>query len=146
MATAAPRQYSWLAHQPIQRKILLAIGCLTFLFVLCGSVTLISLARQDASWQWSRHTASTISVDPGWADAGVVSFWIFAALALVGATRREARRVPWFVWILPLAMYLSVVFLAAETPRYRAAIDPFIVLLAAIAVTQRTAGRRRTPS
>jgi len=56
MATAAPRQYSWLAHQPIQRKILLAIGCLTFLFVLCGSVTLISLARQDASWQWSRHT------------------------------------------------------------------------------------------
>ena len=68
------------------------------------------------------------------------------ALALVGATRRGARRVPWFVWILPLAMYLSVVFLAAETPRYRAAIDPFIVLLAAIAVTQRTAGRRRTPS
>ena len=99
-----------------------------------------------ASWRWSRHTASTISVEPRWADAGVVSFWIFAALALVGATRRGARRVPWFVWILPLAMYLSVVFLAAETPRYRAAIDPFIVLLAAIAVTQRTAGRRRTPS
>ena len=92
-----------------------------------------------ASWQWSRHTASTISVDPGWADAGVISFWIIAALAIVGATRRAARRVPWFVWLLPLAMYLSVVFLAAETPRYRAAIDPFIVLLAAIAVTQRSA-------
>jgi 4-amino-4-deoxy-L-arabinose transferase-like glycosyltransferase len=91
-----------------------------------------------ASWQWSRHTSSTISVDPGWADAGVISFWIFAALAIVGATRRAARRVPWFVWVLPLAMYLSVVFLAAETPRYRAAIDPFIVLLAAIAVTQAT--------
>ena len=98
-----------------------------------------------ASWQWSRHTASTISVDPGWADAGVVSFWIFAALALVGATRREARRVPWFVWILPLAMYLSVVFLAAETPRYRAPIDPFIVLLAAIAVTGIGARLRRKP-
>ena len=104
-----------------------------------------------ASWQWSRHTASTISVEPGWADAGVLSFWIFAALALVGATRRAARRMPWFVWILPLAMYLSVVFLAAETPRYRAAIDPFIILLAAIAVTRQGAGvatarRRRTPS
>ena len=36
-------------------------------------------------------------------------------------------------------MYLSVVFLAAETPRYRAAIDPFIVLLAAIGVTQLSA-------
>lgn len=92
-----------------------------------------------ASWQWSRHTASTISVGPGWANAGVVSFWSFAALALVGATRRAARRVPRFVWTLPLTMYLSVVFLAAETPRYRAPIDPFIVLLAAIAVTQRSA-------
>jgi hypothetical protein len=92
-----------------------------------------------ASWQWSRHTASTISVGPGWANAGVISFWIFAALALAGATRRAARRVPRFVWTLPLTMYLSVVFLAAETPRYRAPIDPFIVLLAAIALTQRSA-------
>jgi 4-amino-4-deoxy-L-arabinose transferase-like glycosyltransferase len=92
-----------------------------------------------ASWQWSRHTASTISVDPGWADAGVISFWVVAALAVFGATRRAARRVPWFVWLLPLAMYVSVVFLAAETPRYRAPLDPFIVLLAAIAVTRRSA-------
>jgi 4-amino-4-deoxy-L-arabinose transferase-like glycosyltransferase len=90
-----------------------------------------------ASWRWSRHTASTISVGPGWADAGVVSFWIVAALALAGATRRAARRVPWFVWTMPLVMYLSVIFLAAETPRYRAPLDPFIILLAAIAVTQR---------
>jgi hypothetical protein len=92
-----------------------------------------------ASLQWSRHTASTVSVGPGWANAGVVSFWIFAALALAGATRRTARVVPWFVWALPLTMYLSVVFLAAETPRYRAPIDPFIVLLAACAVTRRRA-------
>ncbi|MBT2116231.1 response regulator [Dyella sp. LX-66] len=56
MATTAPRQYSWLAHQPIQRKILLAIGSLTLLFVISGSVTLLSLSRQDESWQWSRHT------------------------------------------------------------------------------------------
>jgi 4-amino-4-deoxy-L-arabinose transferase-like glycosyltransferase len=88
-----------------------------------------------ASRQWSRHTASTISVDPGWADAGVVSFWIFAALALAGATRRAARRVPGFVWLLGAAMYLSVIFLAAETPRYRAPLDPFVILLAAIALT-----------
>jgi 4-amino-4-deoxy-L-arabinose transferase-like glycosyltransferase len=90
-----------------------------------------------ASLRWSRHTASTISADPGWADAGVVTFWVFAALALFGATRRAARRVPGFVWIVPLAMYLSVVFLAAETPRYRAAIDPFVIVLATIASTAR---------
>ena len=87
-----------------------------------------------ANLRWSRHTASTISVDPGWADAGVICFWVFAALALAGATRRAARDVPWFVWAMPILMYLSVVFLAAETPRYRAPLDPFFVLLAALAV------------
>ena len=30
---------------------------------------------------WSRHTAGTISVAPGWANAGVFCFWIFALLA-----------------------------------------------------------------
>jgi hypothetical protein len=37
-------------------------------------------------------------------------------------------------------MFLSVVFLVVETPRYRTPIDPFIVLLAAAAVV--TAVRR----
>jgi hypothetical protein len=37
-------------------------------------------------------------------------------------------------------MYLSVVFLVIETPRYRTPLDPFIVMLAALAVV--AAGRR----
>ena len=37
-------------------------------------------------------------------------------------------------------MYLSVVFLVIETPRYRTPIDPFIVMLAALALV--SAGRR----
>ena len=37
-------------------------------------------------------------------------------------------------------MYLSVVFLVVETPRYRTAIDPFIVLLAALALRSLDAG------
>jgi hypothetical protein len=43
-------------------------------------------------------------------------------------------------------MYLSVVFLVIETPRYRTPIDPFIVLLAALALVaaagRLAAGRR----
>ena len=46
-----------------------------------------------SSWRWSRHTAATISVEPRWADAGVVCFWIVGVLALVGVVRRT-RRVP----------------------------------------------------
>ena len=54
---AAPKsRYSWLVHQPMQVKILIAIGTLVLLFVLCASVTLISLGRQDTSAQWTKHT------------------------------------------------------------------------------------------
>ena len=40
-------------------------------------------------------------------------------------------------------MYLSVVFLVVETPRYRSPIDPFVILLAALAVTAGTRRLRR---
>ncbi|MGO4504664.1 MULTISPECIES: response regulator [unclassified Dyella] len=54
---AAPKnRYSWLAHQPMQQKILVAIGTLVLLFVICSVVSLQSLSRQDVSTHWSRHT------------------------------------------------------------------------------------------
>lgn len=97
-----------------------------------------------AGLEWSIHTAATISATRGWAIAGVVCFWICAALAVVGAFSRRARAAPPWLWAIPLLMYLSVVFLVVETPRYRAAIDPFIVLLAALALTARRGTRERS--
>jgi 4-amino-4-deoxy-L-arabinose transferase-like glycosyltransferase len=82
----------------------------------------------------ARATAGTISVDRTWANRCIACFWIFAALAVAGAFTRRARQAPLFVWSVPVLMFLSVVFLVVETPRYRTAIDPFIVLLAALAV------------
>lgn len=49
-------KYSWLAHQPMQYKILLAIGTLLLLFVISSVVTLQSVGRQTTSWHWVRHT------------------------------------------------------------------------------------------
>ena len=89
---------------------------------------------------WARHTAATVSIDATWAIRGVRCFWLFALLAVAGACTRAARRTPWFVWAFPALMYLSVVFLVIETPRYRTPIDPFIVMLAALALV--AAGRR----
>jgi 4-amino-4-deoxy-L-arabinose transferase-like glycosyltransferase len=83
---------------------------------------------------WSRHTASTIGIGPRWADAGVVCFWAFAAFAIAGALTSRARRMPLYVAAVPVLLYLSVVFLAVETPRYRTAIDPFVVILAGAAL------------
>ena len=87
-----------------------------------------------ASLTWSRHTYSTVSVTPGWADAGVVVFWLFALLAIAGALTPRGRRIPVHVAAVPALLWLSVVFTAFETPRYRTGIDPFVVLLAALAL------------
>ena len=94
-----------------------------------------------AGMDWSIHTASTISATRGPAITGVICFWIFALLAVIGAFTQRARAAPLWFWSVPLLMYLSVVFLVVETPRYRTAIDPFIVLLAALALTRGRAAR-----
>jgi 4-amino-4-deoxy-L-arabinose transferase-like glycosyltransferase len=87
-----------------------------------------------AGMSWSRHTASTISIGPRWADAGVVTFWLFAALAIAGAFTARGGRTPPYVAAVPALLFLSVAFLAFETPRYRTGIDPFIVMLASVAL------------
>src|SRR3954469_3613067 len=102
-----------------------------------------------SSRTWSRHTASTISVGPQASDRAVVCFWIFLALAIGGAFVRPALAATWWLWTVPRLMFLSVVFLAAETPRCRAPVDPFIIILAALAVdavTVRACSRRRSSS
>ena len=89
-----------------------------------------------------RATAATITIAHKWADRGVLCFWIVAALALMGVALGAARGTPWFVWAFPILMFLSVVFLVVETPRYRTPIDPFLVLLAAAGIV---AAARRIP-
>lgn len=98
--------------------------------VYWNTVRMLDLGGLD----WSRHTAATISVAPDWADAGVGCFWLFALLAVAGVFRLRRRGVPPYVAAIPLLLYLSVVFMVFETPRYRTGIDPFIVLLAAVAL------------
>jgi hypothetical protein len=97
--------------------------------VFWNSIRMLDLAGMS----WSRHTASTISIGPRWADAGVVCFWLFAAFAIAGALTSRGRRMPPYVAAVPALLYLSVVFFVFETPRYRTGIDPFIVILAGVA-------------
>jgi hypothetical protein len=106
------------------------------------TLRMLDLARLS----WSRHTASTISIGPRWADAGVITFWLFAALAIAGALTARARRMPLYVAAVPALLYLGVVFFVFETPRYRTGIDPFIVMLAGIALVAawEAAGRARS--
>jgi acyl-CoA dehydrogenase-like protein len=93
-----------------------------------------ALTEPGAGMSWSRHTASTISIGPRWADAGVVTFWLFAALAIAGAFTAQGRPTPPYIAAVPALLFLSVAFFMFETPRYRTGIDPFIVMLAGVAL------------
>lgn len=72
---------------------------------------------------------------PGWLTVvSVYSFWVLGLLALAGACTRRARTVPWAaLWGWPLAGYLTSVFLLGAT-RYRSPADPFLIMLAALAL------------
>jgi 4-amino-4-deoxy-L-arabinose transferase-like glycosyltransferase len=100
-----------------------------------NTVRMLDLAGRR---RW-RATASTITIDHKWADRGVWCFWAVALAAVAGVFTAPARRAPAWLWAVPALLFLSVVFLAVETPRYRTALDPFVVLLASVAVT--AAGR-----
>jgi hypothetical protein len=74
----------------------------------------------------------------------VAGFVICAALALAGAFTQRARTAPRSVWLMPVLLWASAGALAVGFSRFRAPIDPFLVLLAALAVGA-VADARRAP-
>jgi 4-amino-4-deoxy-L-arabinose transferase-like glycosyltransferase len=60
------------------------------------------------------------------------AFFLVAGVAVVGAFTRRARSVPLAVWSAPL-LYVLVTVPSLGTARYRAPIEPFVLLLAAAA-------------
>jgi hypothetical protein len=90
---------------------------------------------------WWHFSGRTLSL-PGWtAEFSGIGFLAFLALAIAGAFTAAARAAPRWLWLMPVLMLLSVMFVVGET-RFRAPIDPFVVLLAALALT----GWRRRPA
>ena len=77
-----------------------------------------------------RASAKAQSIPDGTARLGVTSFWILCGLALAGAFSRLTRAAPKWIWFVPLLLALSVVLVNVETPRFRAPVDPFLILLA----------------
>jgi 4-amino-4-deoxy-L-arabinose transferase-like glycosyltransferase len=82
----------------------------------------------------ARFEAQTADIPPAWADAAVPFAWVLAGLALAGAG--AVRRRP-ALWLGPAALLLVTLFVNAETPRFRAPLDPFLILLAAAFLAQR---------
>jgi 4-amino-4-deoxy-L-arabinose transferase-like glycosyltransferase len=62
------------------------------------------------------------------------SYGVVALGAIAGAVSKRARSVPLAVWLIPV-LFVLVTIPTLGTPRYRAPIEPFLVLLASLAVT-----------
>jgi 4-amino-4-deoxy-L-arabinose transferase-like glycosyltransferase len=99
----------------------------------------LRMLELEGSLAW-QASAYAMGLRPGIAWTGIISFWVIGVLAIVGACTRAARSAPRWLWFLPAFLALSVVLVNVETPRFREPVDPFLILLAACALS--TAVRR----
>jgi 4-amino-4-deoxy-L-arabinose transferase-like glycosyltransferase len=79
------------------------------------------------------------------AHFSIGGFAVTALLAAAGAFTRRARAVPGFFWLIPALLWLTTVVTAAQFSRFRAPLDPFVVMLAAlgvVAIAERLRPRR----
>ena len=73
---------------------------------------------------------TSIPAGPAWLE--IVGFYALGVLALVGLCTRRARQAPAWLWLVPVCL-AATVFVTGFI-RFRAGIDPFLVMLAALAV------------
>ncbi len=102
----------------------------------------------EGTYAW-QASARAIGLHDSAAWAGIISFWVLCALALVGCFTLASRRAPRWIWALPILYALSIVFVNVETPRFREPIDVFIVMLAGCTLStvfNALAGSRRAPA
>jgi hypothetical protein len=99
-----------------------------------NTVRLLDLNGADGS-DGAYNSYKLEGVTPTLTWVGVISFWIVGLIALAGCLAQCVRRGRFrWIWLTPLVMYLSVVFVNTDTPRFRAPIDPFVLILAAAAL------------
>jgi hypothetical protein len=83
-----------------------------------------------------RFGAFTIDVPPGAAVWGARELWLLCLLGLVGLPRW--RRAPRWLIAVPVILWVFTILVQSETPRFRAPLDPFIVIAAALGVATLT--------
>jgi 4-amino-4-deoxy-L-arabinose transferase-like glycosyltransferase len=91
---------------------------------------------------FARLAAGAIGYSHRVSDLSVYAYYVVAALAVAGIVVGSPRRVPLGVWLVPVAVVVSTVFLQGET-RMRADVDPFLILLAATALDRLVSEREK---
>ena len=86
--------------------------------------------------------ARQYGLGPRWAALLTWSMVPMLALACLGLATKSARRAPCWLWAVPVLLLSTVFVLAAN--RHRAGIDPFLAILAALAIEAAASRWRRS--
>jgi hypothetical protein len=110
-----------------------------------GKVALYSTLRllDLTGTGFERYIEPTWGYNATFAVVGVYAFWIVGALALAGLATAAFRRAGWAFWLCPVALLAPTVPVIGAA-RYRSPADPFVVMLAALALAALW-GRLRAP-
>jgi 4-amino-4-deoxy-L-arabinose transferase-like glycosyltransferase len=73
-------------------------------------------------------------IGKGYAKLALIAWYVVALAALVGWVLGPARRVPWWLLVVPPLLFAGVIWISSDV-RYRAPIEPFVLLAAAAAIT-----------
>ena len=102
-----------------------------FRVVFWATVRMLNLADSELE----KLSVREAGVGGGWATVNRWSIWLLTAVAVAGALSAAARAAPRWLWLFPLLLWISVAIAIGAT-RYRTPVDPFLILLAALAVTR----------
>jgi 4-amino-4-deoxy-L-arabinose transferase-like glycosyltransferase len=84
-------------------------------------------------FDFARVAGNSLGYSDRVSDTAVIGWYLVAPLALLGLALTRLRGTPWALWLVPVLFWATTV-IALGTFRYRAPIEPFVVLLAAAAV------------
>ncbi len=94
----------------------------------------VRLADLEGRFISRRSAVKDVGATARTADAAVYIFWLVGLLALAGVLTGAARSAPGSLWLVPALIWLSEAPITTGTPRFRAALDPWIILLAGCAL------------
>ena len=84
-------------------------------------------------------------IGSNYAKLARLSWYVAALLTIAGLLAGAPKRMPWWLWIMPPLLWLSVVWDSGDI-RYRSPIEPFVVWGAAYALARVTDLRDRRPA
>lgn len=84
-------------------------------------------------------------IGSGYAKLALVAWYLAALAAIAGLVLGGARRAPWWLLVVPPLLFAGVIWISSDI-RYRAPIEPFVLLAAAMALTGTRQGRRPQPT